>query len=291
MDEAVAGGMVKRATPYLFLLPASLIFVVFVFYPSVDVLWMSFHNVSFTAKTTWVGLENYRRILTDDTFLAALKNSFLYLVVTPVLIVLSLGTAFLLDTGMRGTKFFRALYFLPAITPMIVVGIVWKWMFNEDVGVLNYLARETGLASSNLHWLSSYPLNLLSVMAVTVWKGIGYYALIFLAGLLAIPKELDEAAMLDGASAWQRLRYIRIPMLKPTIALVAVISSIAALKVFDEIYIIIPGSPQSEQTLVPFLYQTAFLDFRLGIASAMGVVLFLIVLAFSYFNVRFWREQ
>jgi putative chitobiose transport system permease protein len=282
--------MVKRFTPYFFLFPAFLIFFVFIFIPSIEILRMSFYRVSFVTESRWVGFENYVRIWSDETFRAALLNSLVYLATTPILIVLSLGTAFLLDTGIRGAKFFRAVYFLPAVTPMIVVGIMWKWILNEDVGLLNSLTLSLGIAAERIPWLSAFPLNLFAVMAVTVWKGIGYYAIIFLAGLLAIPKEMEEAAMLDGASAFQRMRFIKIPMLKPTIALVAIISAVAALKVFDELYVIIPGSPQSEQTLVPLLYQTAFMDFRLGLASAMGVVLFLLVMGFSYFNVRLWKE-
>ena len=280
----------KRLTPYLFLFPSAAIFVVFVFLPSIEVVRYSFEQITFGAEPRWVGWQNYVRVLSDRTVLAALANSFAYLLVTPVLVILSLAVAFLLNEPVRGVRVFRALYFLPVVTPMVVVGIVWKWIFNEDVGVLNYLLRSGGIVTANVHWLSSYPLNLLAVMCVTIWKGLGYYALIFLAGLLAIPRELDEAAALDGASAWQRVRYVQIPMLRPTIALVTIISSVAALKVFDELYVIIPGAPQAEQTLVPLMYQTAFIDFRLGPASAMGVILFVIVLAFSWLNVRFWKE-
>lgn len=280
----------KRLSPYVFLAPASAVFVTFVFYPSIEILLMSFQRISFVSESRWVGLQNYIQAFADPTFLSALGNSFVYLLVTPIVICCSLAVAFLLDTNIRGVKAFRAAYFLPVVTPMVVVGIVWKWIFNEDVGVLNYLLASLG-AAGPVHWLSAYPLNLMAVMGVTIWKGIGYYALIFLAGLLAIPRELEEAAELDGASAFQQILHLKLPLLKPTIALVAVISSIAALKVFDELYVIIPGAPQSEQTLVPLIYQTAFMDFRLGPASAMGVVLFVVVLAFSYVNVRLWREN
>jgi putative chitobiose transport system permease protein len=280
----------KRLTPYFFLLPSAAVFILFVFLPALGVIRDSFERVTFGAESQWVGWTNYTRLLTDRTVIAALGNSVAYLLVTPVLIVLSLGVAFLLNAPVRGGSIFRALCVLPVVTPMVVVGIMWKWIFNEDAGLFNYLLRSSGLFSANIHWLSEYPLNLLSVMGVTIWKGIGYYALIFLAGLLGVPRELEEAAELDGASAWQRIRFLTLPMLRPTIALVAIVSSIAALKVFDELYVVIPGAPQSEQTLVPLIYQTAFMDFRLGPASALGVLLFILVLAFSYVNVRFWKE-
>lgn len=276
--------------PYMFLVPALVVFVVFVFYPAIRIFILSFQDYSFVRDAAWVGLDNYRRLVTDSTFLFALLNSFVYLLVTPFLIVVSLGVAFLLNVKLRGVKFFRGLYFLPVVTPMIVVGIIWQWLLNEDVGLINYFLMATGLSDQKIYWLTSYPLNLFSVMFVTSWKGLGYYAVIFLAGLMTIPKELEEVAALDGANAWQELVHVKLPLLKPTIALVAIISSIAALKVFDELYVMIPGAPSAEKTLVPLIYQVAFLDFRLGYASAISVVLFVITLVFSYFNLRYWES-
>lgn len=281
----------QKTTAYLFLLPAMAVFLVFVFYPALEIFLLSFKKYSFVGEPRWIGLDNYVRLFGDWTFLSALFNSFLYLAVTPTLVVLSLGVAFLLDSSLHGVRVFRSLYFLPVVTPMIVVGIIWRWILNEDAGLLNYLAMALGLTAQKIPWLSVYPLNILSVMMVTVWKGLGYFAVIFLAGLTGIPRELEDAAAIDGASSWQNLLYVKLPLLKPTIALVAVISSISALKVFDEIYVIISGAPSVEKTLVPLIYQTAFLDFRLGYAGAMSVVLFILTLAFSYFNLRFWKEQ
>lgn len=276
--------------PYLFLLPAIVLLAVFVFYPAVRIFVLSFQEYSFVSDAVWIGIENYRRLFADSTFLFALLNSLIYLLVTPVLIVVSLGVAFLLNTKVRGVKFFRGLYFLPVVTPMIVVGIIWQWLLNEDVGLINYFLMASGLTDQKIYWLTSYPLNLFSVMFVTAWKGLGYYAVIFLAGLLTIPKELEEVASLDGANAFQQLIYVKIPLLKPTIALVAIISSISALKVFDEIYVMIPGAPAAEKTLVPLIYQVAFMDFRLGYAAAISVILFVITLMFSYLNVRYWER-
>lgn len=277
--------------PYLFLLPAFAIFGLFIFYPAVRVFGLSFTRYSFVSEPVWVGLDNYARLFADPTFRWALLNSFLYLLVTPVLIVISLGVAFLLDAKVRGIKFLRALYFLPVVTPMIVVGILWQWLLNEDVGLVNYLLVASGITSTKINWLTSYPLNLVSVMFVTAWKGLGYFAVIFLAGLLTIPKEAEEAAVVDGASAFQRLIYIKLPLLKPSITLVAIISSISALKVFDELYVMIPGAPAAEKTLVPLIYQVAFLDFQLGYAAAVSVVLFVVTLLFSYANLRYWERD
>ena len=281
----------RTYAPYLFLLPALVLFAVFVFFPALRILLLSFQQYSFVSDPVWVGFANYVRLLQDETFLYALLNSFLYLLVTPFLIVISVSVAFLLDNKVRGSTFFRGLYFLPVVTPMIVVGIIWQWLLNEDVGLINYLLLEWGWVDEKVTWLTSYPLNILSVMFVTAWKGLGYYAVIFLAGLMTIPQELDEVASIDGANNWQKLLYVKLPLLKPTIALVAIISSISALKVFDELYVMIPGAPAAEKTLVPLIYQVAFLDFRLGYASAISVVLFIITLAFSYVNIRYWDRD
>jgi len=278
-------------TPWLFLLPAAAVFLLFVLYPAFEIFLISLQRHSFVGTSTWVGVENYVRLLTDGTFQAALLNSLLYLLVTPVVVTLALGLALLLEPQIRGIRLLRSLSFLPVITPMIVVGIIWKWLLNEDAGLLNALLLGLGLSSAKVPWLSVYPLNILCVMGVTVWKGLGYYAVIFLAGLAAIPHELEEAAALDGAGPLQRFLYLKLPLLKPTIALCVIISSVAALKVFDEVYVIIGGSPAAEQPLVPLIYQTAFLDFRLGEAGAMSVVLFLCTLGFSYLQLRSWRES
>lgn len=276
--------------PYMFLAPALVVFAVFVIFPALRIFILSFQEYSFVRDAVWVGFDNYIRLASDTTFLFALLNSFIYLLVTPVLIVASLAVAFLLNSRLKGIKFFRGLYFLPVVTPMIVVGIIWQWLLNEDVGLVNYFLMATGITDQKIYWLTSYPLNIFSVMFVTAWKGLGYYAVIFLAGLLTIPEELDEVASLDGANALQRLLYVKLPLLKPTIALVAIISSISALKVFDELYVMIPGAPAAEKTLVPLIYQVAFLDFRLGYASAISVVLFVSTLLFSYVNIRYWER-
>ena len=283
--------LLRLLRPYSYLSPALAVLVVFVVIPAIRIFVFSFQKHSFITEPAWIGLRNYGSLLAGGPFLMALLNSFVYLLVTPILITLSLAVAFLLDGTLRGAKLFRGIYFLPVVTPIVVVGIIWRWILNEDVGLLNYLLLAAGITSEKLPWLSVYPLNLIAVMGVTVWRGLGYYAVIFLAGLTAIPREIEEAASIDGASRLRILLHITIPQLRPTIALVAVISSISALKVFDELAIVLPGAPSAEKTLVPLIYQSAFLDFDLGAASAMSVVLFVLTLGFSLLNARFWREK
>ncbi len=282
--------MFKRSTwqAYLFLAPAMLIFTLFIFYPTLEVFRLSFTKYNIFQSPQFIGISNYVHLFHDSDFWYALLNSFIYLLVTPVLIVLSLGIAFLLHKKVFGQGVFRFIYFLPVITPAVVAGIAWKWLFNEDIGFMNYLV--TLIGGTKLHWLTSYPLNLVSVMIVTIWRGIGFYMIIFLAAILGIPKELEEAAEIDGASGWQTLWYVKLPLMKPTIAMVAIISAIEALKVFDEIYIMIRNAPVADKTAVPFIYSAAFSHFNMGYASAASVILFVVTLVFSYLNARYWRE-
>ncbi|MGC8896737.1 MAG: carbohydrate ABC transporter permease [Bacteroidota bacterium] len=234
----------------------------------------------------FVGFQNYLNLLRDTNFWWTLLNSIVYIAVTPVLIILSLCVAMIIREKIKGRKIFRTIYFLPVVTPIVITGIAWRWLFNEDVGLLNFLLVKSGISTHNIHWLTQYPVNLISVMGVTIWRGIGYYMVIFLAGLMGIPKELEEASIIDGASWFQRTLHITVPLLKPSITLVFIISSISAIKVFTEIYIILPGAPIQNKTLVAYMYQTAFEHFDLGYASALGVVLFLFTLIFSYMNMK-----
>ena len=162
-------------------------------------------------------------------------------------------------------------------------------MFTEDTGIFNYLLSAIHLPG--VSWLTSYPTNAFSVMLVTLWRGAGYYMVIFLAGLAAIPKEIEEASILDGATTFQQTTHILIPLLKPTLLFVFVVSASAAMKMFTEIYMLIPGSPISNKALVSYLYQQAFERFDLGYGSAISVILFLMTLSFSYVNIRAMEER
>jgi putative chitobiose transport system permease protein len=274
-----------RSQRYLvafFLTPVLLLLGIFAFLPMGQVAVYSLQKISLLGSSEFIGLENYRRLFADSTFWWTLLNSALYIVVTPVLMVLSLSLAMILREELRAKNFFRTLYFLPVVTPVVIAGIAWRWIFNEDVGILNYLLSAIGITHLKIHWLTEYPLNIVSAMAVTVWRGLGYYMVIFLAGLTAIPKEIDEASVLDGATWWQKTLFITVPMLRPTLSLVFIISSISAIKVFTEIYTLMPGAPMANKTLVLYMYREAFERFDLGFASAAGVILFLVTLGFSY---------
>lgn len=278
--------------PLLFLAPGCSILTLVVLYPALKALALSFtdHNAITAAKV--VGLANYARLWSDPFFWSALRNSLLYLaVVVPVLVVAPIFLALLARRALPGIAIFRAAIYLPVITSLVVSSLVWKWVF-EERGLLNHLLLAAGITDAPLAFLSDPAQALFAVMAVTVWSGLGYYMVIYLAGLQAIPRHLYEVAEVEGVSRWQQTLHITLPLLKPQIALVSVMSSIGAMKVFEEVYVMTQGGPlESTKTLVYFLYEAAFVDFEMGYAAAVGVVLFVLTLALSLANLRLLRSR
>ena len=211
---------------YLFLLPTLIIMGIFLFIPMVKAFIYSFQEYSLLSSPEFIGLDNYKRLFQDSIFLKSLMNSILYLIVVPIIAFLSFLLAILVDQKLRGIKFFRVCYYLPVVTSMIVVGIVWKQlMLSDETGYLNHIFLKLHIIKKPLYWLTSTHLALPSVMFVTIWKGVGYYMVIFLAGLRTIPKEVIEASVIDGARKWQQVFFIKFPLLKPTFYLVMIISS------------------------------------------------------------------
>lgn len=273
----------RPVTPYLFVLPALGVLGVFLIASAVQVVYYSLHAYNpFQQTTEFVGLANYARLVNEPTFWRTLGNAFAYLLVTPVLILLSLACALVVDSKIKGSAWLRFLFFLPVITPTIVAAIAWRLLLTEESGLLNAGLTLVGL--SPVGWLTTPPWTLISAMFVTIWKGFGFYMMIFLAGLIAVPKELREAIALDGAGRWGAFRHVVLPALRPTITLVVIISSIAALKVFDELFVTIRGVPAEQQTVVPYVYTLAFEDSDFGTACAAGLMLFVVILAFSIVN-------
>ncbi len=276
-------------TPYAFLLPALTILGVFVLAAMVQVLYYSFTRYTAFRGPDWVGTDNYRRVFGSALFWATLRNSLLYLLVTPVIMALSLGAALVVHAGLRYAKGLRALLFLPVVTPTIVAAVAFRVVFNEDDGLLNWLLAKTWVGP--VRWLSQYPFTLISAMVVTLWKGFGYYMMVFLAGLIAVPRELEEAATIDGAGRLGVFWHVTLPSIQPVLVLVALISSISALKVFDEVFVTLQGAKDADKTVVWLVYNTAFENGDYGYASAIGIVLFVIILAFSLVNLRVTRER
>jgi putative chitobiose transport system permease protein len=278
----------KPYTPYLYLLPAALILIPFVFVALLQVFIYSVQQYNIFTPPRWIGISNYGELIKDKKFWTALWNTVKYFIgVVPLLVALPLLIAVLVNQKLRGVKAFRAIYYFPVITSMVVVGIAWKWIYAEN-GILNYILIDLfHILNEPLSWLSNGKTALPSVMVVTIWKGLGYYMIIYLAGLQSIPPHLFEAAEIDGANSFLQLIHITIPMLLPSISIVAIMSSMAAMKVFDEIYIMTGGGPYgSTRTMVFEIYYNAFEKIKIGYSSSMAVVLFFILLVFSFFSLK-----
>ncbi|HSB65989.1 MAG TPA: sugar ABC transporter permease [Anaerolineales bacterium] len=282
--------MVKKfsLTPYMFLLPSLVIVAIFVLYPIFAVVYYSFTDYSIVTPPVWVGLKNYNWLIHDSTFWKALSHSFIYLLVTPILIFLSIILAIIVNRKLPGISAYRALFFIPVISGSIAVGIAWRLMLDTN-GIINAILLSIGALNEPMQWLAEPALTLPFCMALTIWLGVGYYMMIFLAGLQNIPEELYDAAMLDGCNTWQKHRYVSIPGLRPQITFVAVISSLAALQVFNEVFTLtggLGGILQSGYTVVYYLWQQAFRLSHAGKASAIAMALLIITLTFSIFNIR-----
>jgi putative chitobiose transport system permease protein len=248
----------------------------------------SFTDFDIITSPEFVGTDNYQRLIGDPTFWKALTNSAVYLIVTPTVIVLSILLAIVVNRRLRGVSLFRALYFVPAVSGSIAIGISWRWIFERN-GMLNSLLITTGLISEPIQWLTDPDWVLPIAMMLTIWAGVGYYAVIFLAGLQNIPEELYDAARIDGCNRLQKHWHVSIPGLRPQIVFVAVISSLAALKVFDEIYVLTNrtgGVLESGTTIVFYLWRQAFVLSNAGYASAIAIALLIMTMGFSIVLVR-----
>jgi putative chitobiose transport system permease protein len=276
-------------TPYVFLAPALALLAVFVLYPIGAVVYYSFTDWDIVRPPVWAGLDNYQNLFADPTFWKALTHSIVYLIVTPTIIAMSVGLAIVVNRKLKGIHIFRALYFVPAVSGSIAIGIAWRWLFDRN-GFINSVLISLGAIKDPIQWLSEPGLVLPIAMLLTIWAGVGYYAVIFLAGLQNIPEELYDAARIDGCNDFQKHWHVSLPGLRPQIAFVAVISSLAALKVFDEIYVLTNrsgGVLDSGVTIVFYLWKQAFINGHAGYAAAIAMVLLVLTLVFSIVNVRF----
>lgn len=281
----------SKFTPFLFLIPAGIILVLFFFIPFLESFVLSFKGFSQSLyEPNWVGLSNYKELLFSKSFWQVILNTFIYLFASvPILVVLPIIIAILLSQKLRGISIYRVISYIPVVVSIVVAGIAFKWLYSYD-GLLNFIVSFLNI--DKVGWLTDPNVAIFSTAALTVWKGIGYYSVIYLAALATAPKELYEAADIDGASSFRKHLTVTLPHLMPTIALVAVISSISAMKVFVEIYVMTQGGPiSSTKTIVYYIYQRAFENLDLGVASAAGVVLLVLTMGLSIFNVKFFENQ
>ena len=275
-------------TPYLFLLPAIAFLGLTSFLPVLQAIYLSFTNYDFVSSPTFNGWQNYINLWRDRTFWKVLSNTLVYLsFVVPSLVILPLVLAILVNQKLRSIKFFRAVYYFPVIVSVVVAGIAWKWVYAEN-GILNYFLSIITFQSVKIPWLTDPRTAIFAIIAVVIWRGVGYYMVIYLAGLQAIPVDLYEAAAIDGSDGWQKHVDITIPLMQPYIILVSIISSISAMKIFEEVYIMSQGGPvNSTKTVVYYLYEKGFTSLEMGYASAIGVFLFLIIFTISILTFKF----
>ncbi|MDC0835568.1 lactose ABC transporter permease [Leptolyngbya valderiana BDU 20041] len=280
--------VLQTLTPYLFLLPAGLVLLVTVFFPTAQAFLLSFtrYEYDLTQAPQWIGWANFQRLWVDPIFWQTLRQTLLYLVgVVPILVTVPLGLAILVNRPLKGISWFRAFYYTPVILSMVVAGLAWKYLYAEN-GLFNQILQQLGV-ENGFPWLTSPKFALFSVMAVTVWKGLGYYMVVYLAGLQSIPEELYEAASLDGSDGWRKHWDITVPLMRPYLLLVGTISALSATKVFEEVYVMTQGGPRnSSKTVVYYLYEQAFDRLEISYACTIGLVLFLLILGLSFANLK-----
>jgi len=281
----------KKYVPYIFLIPALLILGIFFFLPFFQTITLSFNDYSTSLyHPTFVGLDNYIAILHSKLFYQIMGNTFVYLIVAvPFLVTFPLFLAILINQKIRGITIYKILIYLPVIVSIVVAAIAFKWLYAQD-GILNYFISLFGV--DPVGWLTDSRFALYSVALVTIWKGVGYYMMIYLAALMAVPQELYEACDIDGANFIQKHFTVTIPQIMPTIALVTTISLISAMKVFVEIYVMTKGGPlNSSKTIVYYIYERAFENLDLGYASALAVILLIVIMIFSMINIFVFEKD
>jgi multiple sugar transport system permease protein len=269
-----------------FLAPSLLHLTVFILTPIVFAGYLSLHRWDvIVPDKPYVGLDNFREMFSDDSFWNALKNTFLYTLNVPLGMIVSLAVALMMNRRFKGIAFLRALYFLPSVTSFVAISLVWMWIYHPTFGVANFLLQLVGLGPSA--WLNSTNTAMVSLIIFSVWLGLGYQMIIFLAGLQGIPEELHDAARIDGSGSWNRFWHITLPLLKPTTFFILTTSMIGSFQVFTSIYVMTAGGPVgSTDVIVYHIYQSAWEQLRMGYASAMSWVLFVIIVIATWIQFK-----
>lgn len=287
----------KRYEGYFFLAPNISGFLAFTALPVVAAFALSFFRWDLLTPPQYVGLQQYKELLfSDPQFRRVVFNTFYFTFGTvPARVVLSLLLALALNQALRGITAYRVIYFMPVVSSLVAVALVWQWIFNGNFGILNSflwgLGNLFGIAVHPPDWLNSTRWAMPAVMVLNLWKNVGFTMTIYLAGLQAVPQELYEAAEVDGAGAWARFRHITLPMVSPTTFFVLVMSLIWAFQVFEEPYIMTKGGPAfATTTLVHYIYLNAFRWSRMGKAAAIAWVLFAIIFVFTWLQMRYQRR-
>lgn len=272
-----------------FIAPNFIGFLIFTLVPVVFSLILAFMKWDSFSTPEFVGMQNFTRMLSDDTFWISLKNTFLYTIgVVPLTLICSLGLAILLNQKIRGVKFFRTAFFFPYVTSLVAIAVVWSMLFHPTMGPINQFLRM--VIENPPGWLSSSDWALTAIIIVSVWRGMGYYMILYLAGLQGISKELYEAAAMDGANKWKQFIHITVPALRPTTFFVTIMLVINCFKIFDLVQVMTDGGPgRATNVLVYQVYSEAFVKFNFGYASAIAMVLFVIVLVITVIQFK-WNQ-
>ena len=272
---------------YLYVLPALFFLCLFILWPTLYSLILSVQRWDFlSASRPFVGLENYRGLVTSSEFLNSLRVTLLFVGLSvPVRVLIALGLAHLVLNETRLNRVLRGVYFLPVVSSSVAISLVWRWLFNTDAGLVN--AVVTGLGGEKVPWLITPQTALYAVVIVSVWQSLGYDVVLFIAGLQAIPKEYVEAAQIDGARPWGVFRFITWPLLMPTTFFILVVSVIGSFQVFSLVNVMTGGGPAlGTDVLVNLLYRRAFVYFDIGRASALAILLLVILLALTFIQFR-----
>lgn len=285
--------MRRNRDAYGFLAVPLLLFLVFTVFALLFAFWLTFHQWSLIEpERPFVGLDNYRDMVVDEGYLRSVVNTFYYTAVSvPATMVIGLGVALLLNLPLRARGLLRTLYFLPVVTPLVVVSIIWKWLYNGDFGLFNFYLLKARLITEPLHWLSDKNLAMPSVIMMSVWSGVGFSMVVYLAALQAIPEELYEAARVDGAGRISQLLNVTVPMLRPTTLFLLVIGIIGSFQVFTQIFVMTSGGPvERTTTMVYYIYEAAFKFYEFGYASTLAFGLFALLFVFTLIQLRLYRK-
>ncbi|MEQ8672743.1 MAG: sugar ABC transporter permease [Aggregatilineales bacterium] len=286
----------KYWLPIVFLLPAAFFLVAFIAIPMGQAILLSFQRWNGIEDATWVGLRNFRLLLQDDLFWQSLSHVGYYTVATVIFnATIPLIIASLLNSGIYGSTVFRFLYFMPVIISLAITGMLWRAILEPNFGILNEMLRDVGLESWTRLWLADKNLALPSIIVVSVWQSFGFFVVIYFAAMQTIPQELYESASIDGANAWHRFRFITVPMLRSTITVTIVLTTIGGIKVFDQVWVMTTGGPNhASETLGTYLYRVAFgaggsSNPQYGYATAIALLILVLSLIFSIIQIRLGR--
>lgn len=268
----------EKYVAWLFIAPALIGTFIFIIIPICASFYMSLLDWNLISAPEFVGFQNYIELLNEKAFWDILWNTILYALITTVFgVIIPLILAVLINEKIKGANFFKTIYFLPFITPMIVLAVVWSWIFDPNYGVFNFIFQ------TNIKWLYDTKFAMIALIFVSVWKNIGYNMILMLAGLQNIPNEVDEAAKIDGATGISKFLKVTCPLLSPTILFVSLVTTISSFQVFDLIFLMTEGGPEHSTTvLVYWLYKNAFEFFKIGKASAIAYVLFVVVMSLTF---------